>query len=191
MIVLAAGGSTRLGQPKQLLLYKGRTLLRHVADAALEAATGPVVVVLGAYAQFLRRELEGLPLRITTNPEWSEGIGTSIRAGLAALGEDKEVGGALFLACDQPRVSADLLRRLIDAYETQHPLVVTCAYAGTVGVPALFDHSLFGELRLLTGDHGAKQVIEKHRSGVVRVSFEQGAVDIDTTDDVNALGSEP
>lgn len=190
-IVLAAGGSTRLGHPKQLLRHSGRTLLRRAADAALEAATGPVVVVLGAQAELLKGELNGLALQIAMNRQWSQGIAGSIHTGLAALDQDKTVDAALVMACDQPHVSADLLRRLIEAYLSGRPPAVACAYAGTLGVPALFDRSLFGELWLLAGDHGAKQVIEKHRSQVARVSFEPGAVDIDTTDDWVRLEHKP
>lgn len=189
--MLAAGGSRRLGHPKQLLRHEGRSLLRHAAEVALEAATGPVVVVLGAQAESLRRELEGLSLQIVINHEWSGGIATSIHAGLAALDKDKTVEAALFMACDQPHVSGALLRRLVDSHVSQHAPVVACAYAGTLGVPALFVRSLFLELWLLAGDHGAKKVIETHRSKVARVSFEQGAVDIDTSDDLDRLGDKP
>ena len=190
MIVLAAGGSTRLGHPKQLLSHKGRPLLRRAADVAVQAATGPVVVVLGAQADLLRGQVSRLMLEVIVNRDWRDGIATSIHAGLAALGRDRQPDAALLMTCDQPHVSADLLRRLIDTYGDTRPPVVACAYAGTLGTPALFDRSLFGELWLLTGDHGAKQVIERHQSGAVRVAFDNGAVDIDTAEDVARLGSE-
>lgn len=190
MIVLAAGGSTRLGHPKQLLPHLGRTLLRHAADVAVQAATGPVVVVLGAHGESIRGELDGLAVQVTMNRDWRTGIATSIQAGLVSLGRDREPDAVILMTCDQPHVSAELLRRLVDRYADARPPAVACGYAGTLGTPALFDRSLFGELWLLTGDHGAKQVIERHQSGAVRVAFDNGAVDIDTAEDVARLGSE-
>lgn len=190
MIVLAAGGSKRLGHPKQLLPHLGRTLLRHAADVAVQAATGPVVVVLGAQADLLRGQVSRLMLEVIVNRDWRTGIATSIQAGLGSLGRDREPDAVILMTCDQPHVSAELLRRLVDRYADARPPAVACAYAGTLGTPALFDRSLFGELWLLSGDHGAKQVIERHQSGAVRVAFDNGAVDIDTAEDVARLGSE-
>lgn len=193
VVVLAAGGSHRLGTPKQLLPFRGRTLLRHAVEVAVEAASAPtagesvddpaVVVVLGAEAERLRAELRGLPVVVVVNSEWATGVGSSVRTGLQAAGE---VPGCLFVAADQPFVTADLLRGMLAMFRGGAP-IVACAYAGTLGVPALFDRAYFGELAGLEGDAGAKRIIERHRDVVRIVEFERGATDVDTQDDRESL----
>ncbi len=184
-VVLAAGASTRLGTPKQLIRFKGRYLLEHVAHVAVASGFRPVVVVIGAHADRIRRAVVLPPgVRWVENAHWPEGMGTSIRAGLAALVEaEPSVAGALLMVCDQPYVSVSLLRRMGAAYRRTGAPVVTCAYGGTFGVPALFDRSLFPELQALGGDCGAKPVIARHLDRAVQVSFPRGAVDIDTAED--------
>ena len=200
-VVLAAGGSRRLGRPKQLLPFRGRTLLRHAVEVAVEAASaaaagdgvddpavvaaarGRIVVVLGADAERMHAELQGLPVDVAVNADWASGLSFSVRAGLDAAGD---AGGVLFVATDQPFVTADLLRRVVAAFRAGAP-IVACAYAGTLGVPALFDRTLFGELASLEGDAGARRVIERHRDVVRVVAFERGAADVDTQDDWESL----
>lgn len=188
IVVLAAGGSTRLGTPKQLLTYQGRTLLRRAVETALEAAAGPVAVVLGAEAARMRAELAGLDVRVAENPDWAEGLSTSLHSGLAALDAPAAAGSAvdaaLFTTCDQPLVTSALLREIIGAYDVSHPAIVVCEYAGTVGVPALFSRALFPELLALRGDAGAKRVIARHLPAVARVPFPDAVLDIDTAADV-------
>jgi molybdenum cofactor cytidylyltransferase len=193
VVVLAAGGSRRLGTPKQLLPFRGRTLLRHAVEVAVEAASAPtagesvddpaVVVVLGAEAERLRAELRGLPVVVVVNAEWATGVGSSVRTGLQAAGE---VPGCLFVAADQPFVTADLLRGMLALFHGGAP-IVACAYAGTLGVPALFGRAYFGELAGLEGDAGAKRIIERHGDVVRAVRFERGATDVDTQDDWESL----
>lgn len=187
IIVLAAGGSSRLGTPKQLLPYRGRTLLRHATETALAAAVGPVVVVLGADAERMRSELDGLYVRAVENPRWAEGLSTSLQAGLDALEALGHIDAALIATCDQPLVTADLLRELVGAYAASRPALVACEYAGAAGVPALFDRSLFVSLRALTGDVGARSVIARHRATAVVVPFPDAARDVDTAEDVKRL----
>jgi len=190
--VLAAGASRRLSGPKQLLRFRGATLLRHAAQTAVAAGCGPVVVVLGdpALATQLRFELVDLDVRIAENARWNEGMSTSIRAGLDALEQAEAVDAALIMTCDQPEVTAELLGQMVAAYLRTRPPAVACAYAGTVGVPALFGRSLFAELRALEHDQGAKQILERRLQSVVRIPFEQGAVDIDTPEDVRRLSGD-
>lgn len=181
--MLAAGASRRLPGPKQLLRYRGVTLLRRAAQTAVAAACGPVVVVLAPGADALRAELAGLDVRVVENPDAATGLSTSVRAGLEALEPD----AALFMTCDQPLLTPEVLRSLVAAYAATRPPAVACAYAGTVGVPALFDRSLFGELRALEGDQGAKRILQHHLGETVLVPFEPGAVDIDTPEDLRRL----
>ena len=185
-MVLAAGASRRLPGPKQLLRYRGATLLRHAAQTAVAAGCGPVVVVLGAadLAKQLRFELVDLDVRIVENHRWQEGMSTSILAGLDALEQARVTDAVLVMTCDQPHVTARLLKQMVAAYHRERSPAVACAYAGTVGVPALFDRALFPELQALQADQGAKGILERHRQTVARIPFEQGAVDIDTPEDV-------
>ena len=190
--MLAAGASRRLPGPKQMLRFRGTTLLRHAARTAVEARCGPVVVVLGAAAaaRQLRFELVDLDVRIVENARWKEGMSSSIRAGLDALEQAGATDGVLIMTCDQPHVTSRLLEQLVAAYRETRPAAVACAYAGTVGVPALLGRALFAELRALEHDQGAKRILERHLPRVTRIPFEQGAVDIDTPEDVTRLSGD-
>jgi len=190
--VLAAGASRRLPGPKQMLRFRGVTLLRHAAQTAVAAECGPVVVVLGAaaVARQLRFELVDLDLRIVENARWKEGMSSSIRAGLDALEQTEATDAVLIMMCDQPHVTSMLLKQMVAAYREMRPVAVACAYAGTVGVPALLGRALFAELRALEHDQGAKRILEHHLPRVARIPFEQGAVDIDTPEDVAKLSGD-
>jgi len=163
------------------------TLLRRAAGTAVAAECGPVVVVLGAAVEPLRRELAGVPVRIVENPHSAEGLSTSVRAGLDALRERGQPDAVVFLACDQPRLTPDVLRTIVARFRATRPPAVACAYGDTVGVPALFARSLFGELRALAGDRGAKRVLERHAAEIVTVPFEPGRFDVDTPEDAARL----
>lgn len=135
----------------------------------------------------MRAQLEGLDVQVVENPGWQQGLSTSLQAGLSALEGAGGPDAVLFATCDQPLVSSALLREIIAAYAASRPSIVACEYAGTVGVPALFDRALFAELRALRGDTGAKRVIEGHRGDVAAVLFPEAALDVDTTDDMKGL----
>jgi molybdenum cofactor cytidylyltransferase len=191
IVILAAGGSVRLGRPKQLLLYQGQSLLRRAARTALEAACGPVAVVLGAHADQMLPEIADLTVTIVHNVEWESGMGSSLRCGLESLlalsGDPLEA--VIVMLCDQPHVSPELLRTL--AEHNGAGGIVACEYNGTVGVPALFSAALFEELRKLPSDAGAKVLLARHRDIVTRIPFPEGAIDIDTAEDYTALQGLP
>lgn len=187
-ILLAAGGSTRLGSPKQLLEFQGRTLLRRAAETMLATACAPVVAVLGAGAESLRRELAGLAVEIVENPHWERGMGTSVRLGIERLldredtGQISEVAGVLLTLCDQPLVGPESLRTMVDAFQAggRRDRIVAAAYNGTTGVPALFGRAFFDELRALPDAMGAKSVLQRHAASVVEIVMPAAAMDIDT-----------
>jgi molybdenum cofactor cytidylyltransferase len=180
-ILLAAGSSTRLGAPKQLLNYRGRSLLRHAAETALASSVPALHVVVGFEAERMKAELGGLDLHFADNPNWNEGIASSIRAGISSL--PHSVDAALILLCDQPLITAQVLNEMINAYAGRGKPIVACEYGGTVGVPVLFARSFFPELLRLQGDRGAKQLITQNLDQVTAIPFPGGSVDIDTPAD--------
>ena len=177
--VLAAGGSSRMGRPKQLLPFHGRSLLRHMAEVALAADSGPVVVVLGAEVERLRPELDALPVEVIVNREWELGPGMSVRAAVGAVAANADVGAIVFLLCDQPLVSAEHIRQLVEASRTTGFPMVASGYAGTLGVPALFARECFPELRALGPTGGAKQLLACRPEAVAVVPFPGGEIDLD------------
>lgn len=146
-----------------------------------------MAVVIGAEAARMRAELAGLHVQLVVNPRWQEGLSTSIDAALTMLEATAGVDAVLFTTCDQPRVTPTLLRRLIDEYAAGRATAVACAYAGTVGVPALFDRSLVPELHALRGDAGAKNVLDRHRGAVIALPFPEAEVDVDGPADAEQL----
>lgn len=181
-IILAAGASQRMGTPKQLLRYHGRSLLRHAVETALAARCHPVIVVLGAHREQLCDEVSALPVQVVENPAWAAGMGTSIRAGVQALTET-EVAAALLLLCDQPLITPQTLHELITLYTQAQPLAVASEYNGSRGVPVLFSRALFPELLALPDEAGARQLLHRHAANVLSVVVQAGALDVDTPAD--------
>lgn len=188
LIILAAGESTRMGKPKQLLEFKGETLLRLIAKTAIKSACDWIVVVLGANAQMFQEELDGLKLQIVHNKDWKKGMSSSIKAGLKRLLEKTEdMQAVVITVCDQPFVSARIIDNLLEKHLETNALIVASHYAETLGVPALFDKRLFAELLNLTERGGAKTLIEKFQDKAVSIDFPAGAFDIDTPEDYSDL----
>ena len=161
-VILAAGASSRMGGPKQILEYGGLSLLRRAALAALDAGCEPVVVVTGAHAELSRRELHDLAVQAVTNAEWRTGMASSLRAGVLHVATDPNAETLIVMVCDQPHVSADVLRGLVAAHASTGKPIVACGYAGTLGVPALFARSVWPECSSVTGPCRSKA---GHRDG--------------------------
>lgn len=188
-IVLAAGASRRLGQPKQLLLHRGVTLLERALILSSEAGAAPVIAVLGAQFEHILQSItigDAIPV---INDRWEQGIATSIHAGLDALdAAAPNAAGALILACDQPQLTADHLRALLDAFSAQRePVMVASAYAGVLGIPAVFPRTAFAHLRALSGDKGARALLAEPPCRLIEVPFSGGEVDIDEPADLTQL----
>jgi molybdenum cofactor cytidylyltransferase len=190
-VILAAGGSSRLGQPKQLLSFQGENLLLRAVRAALEAGCTCVIVVAGDARDRIEIELRGTPAVIVENLEWQRGIGTSVHCGLRHLLSSRpEIDAAVLLACDQPFLNAGVIASLIALQESSGKPIVASSYAGTLGIPALFHRSCFESLLALPDDSGAKMLIESRSGDVAQVEFEKGALDIDTPRDFEQMRTE-
>ncbi len=194
-VILAAGGSSRLGRPKQLLTFRGETLVCRAVRAAAAGGCEPILVVVGENSEAIKLALDIRDSRISSfsglervtrptiieNGEWRRGVGTSIRRGLEQL--PNIVEAAVLLTCDQPYLDASIVSQLIAAFaETGRPIVAS-SYADTLGVPALFHRSCFDALRALPDATGAKAFILSRRLEVVSIPFARGEIDIDTPED--------
>jgi molybdenum cofactor cytidylyltransferase len=202
-VILASGESSRLGQPKQLIQFHGKTLVRRMVDAASEADCRPVLVVLGDskriahgspsgeareheidLVEAISSELIKSGATIVANPNWKCGIGTSIRAGVQRLIEIAPgVEATVLLTCDQPFVDRAVIDGLITLHHETRKPIVAASYAGTLGVPALFDRSRLAELLGLDDSAGAKSIILSNRDQVAEFPFPEGEIDIDTAED--------
>ncbi len=188
-IVLAAGASRRLGQPKQLLVHGGETLLARAIRLASEAGATPVLAVLGANFEIVCASMALDPAIPVINERWPQGISTSIHAGLKALDVvARNAAGALILNCDQLRLTADHLRVLIQTFTAQSEAsIVASAYAGVQGAPAVFPRCAFPFLRALGGDKGARALLLDPPCPLLAVPFLGGEVDIDEPEDLTRL----
>lgn len=188
IIILAAGSSSRLGRPKQLLHYKAQSFLQNIVGIALEVAVGPVIIVLGSQADLLRKELDETKIITVINEDWQDGIGSSIGCGLKKLTDHiPSAEGVIFTVCDQPFVTTSLLYDLVDAYHRTHQPIIASAYDNTIGIPAFFHRDIFPQLLQLKADKGAKQLMNSYKDQMTLVSFPMGSRDIDTEADYEQL----
>ena len=191
IIILAAGSSSRLGSPKQLLFYKGKSLLIHSVDAALETGCKTVIVILGAYIELMRKELNDKLVIIVENSGWREGMASSIRCGLERIMKTVPFPEhIIFMVCDQPYISSSLLLNLLKKKQETGMPIVASHYDDKNGIPALFQKSFFPALMKLAGDKGAGNLIADNPYKVMTVPFPEGKTDIDTELDYELLKKE-
>ena len=183
-LILAAGASTRLGEPKQLVQISGETLLDRALRLAADAGCEPVVVVLGAHAKQIEAVCDLRRAWVVVHAGWVEGMGSSLRAGMELVQGFAEVSGVVVLTCDMPKVTAEHLRGL----GAEPGEAAASEYAGRRGVPAYFPRALFAELLGLQGDAGARELLRTARG----VELVGGEMDVDTVADLERLrGSLP
>lgn len=183
-VILAAGASTRLGQPKQLIELDGEPLLRRAARAALATAPERALIVVGAQADAVFAAVADLRVERVDCADWAEGMGASLRAAIAALARDDAVHGALVLLTDQPALAAAHLQALADAWRADPARAVASAYADTIGVPALLPRAWFGALAALRGDAGARELLRAHRDRIRTIAAPALAIDVDRPEDL-------
>jgi molybdenum cofactor cytidylyltransferase len=186
-ILLAAGTSSRLGTPKQLLSFGEVPLVRHVAQQALASRLAGLFVVVGNRAADVRVALAGLDVEIVENTRFQQGQSTSLRHGLLAF--PSSLDAALILLVDQPFVDSALIDRLIALYEETGAPIVAPQHAGRRGNPVLFDRSLLPELLTVVGDTGAREIIQRHRDRVVSLELpdDRAFTDVDTWEDYQRI----
>jgi len=189
ILILAAGGSARLGTPKQLLVFRGKTLLNHTVEAAVESRCRNIVIVLGSRAARLRPQLNR-QVDVVENRRWRQGPGTSIRAGLRRILRRSIPDGVLICVCDQPFLSAAPITKLLRRFEKGDRSIVASRYGKTRGVPALFGSEWFDALLRLDPAHGAKAIIQNNAPHVATVPFPRGNFDIDTPADYRRLSAD-
>jgi molybdenum cofactor cytidylyltransferase len=185
VLVLAAGASRRLGQPKQMVLLGGQPALHLTVSNAVAVAGHAVTVVIGAHARTLTHLLAHSPASVIVNRHWQEGLGASIRFGMSAL--PPACSAVMILLGDQVAVTAADLQRLNNAWKEQEETIAAATYQGHVGVPAIFPRLCFTELSELKGDRGARAILERYHYRLVRVPMPNAAVDLDTPEDLAAL----
>ena len=179
-----------MGRLKQLLPYRGRTLLEHAIYAAMETGFGPIIVVVGAQADAVAGVIAAQPVELVRNDVWESGMGSSIAAGMRHL-ESRALDGVAMLLADQPLVTAAHLRAMAELLEETHLPMVAAEYHGTLGVPALFRSEIFPSLSALTPEAGARHLLRGSPDRIAVFPLPEAAMDIDTPEDLEALNAAP
>lgn len=189
LVLLAAGSASRMGEPKQLLIIDGKPMVRRAAEAALASRCRPVIIVVGAYQDRVRQALAGLPVTIAPNPDWAAGMGSSIHTGIRHLPDS--ASAAILALADQPLITGaiydDLIRR---TSETGLPIIAS-RYAGTAGVPVLFDRTYFSKLLELEPSQGCKGIIVANPADCFLLDCPAAEIDVDTPESYRQFLREP
>jgi molybdenum cofactor cytidylyltransferase len=190
VIILAAGSSSRLGQSKQLIEVDGVPLLHKSTKAALDANYSHVVVMLGANAEEHKKTIAHLPVEILIHAEWEKGMGSSLKAGLQHVIKTRPATHAVvIMVCDQPMLTSDHLESLRNSYKHTSNKIVASRYKNIIGVPALFDRTLFSRLLEIKDPQGARVIIESDTSSIGIIDWAEGSLDIDTPEDLKLLST--
>lgn len=188
LVILAAGGSVRLGSPKQLLQYQQQSLLKNIVDTSLKISNAHVVVVVGAQKDIMLKELNNHVVNIVVNENWLKGMSTSIKIGLAeSIALNPLIEACIFVVCDQPFISLQLLQTLISTYEHTEKGIIACVYKGVTGTPVLFNKKYFNDFKLLENEEGAKKLLAINNNDLEIIPFIHGEIDIDTKEDYKKL----
>ncbi|MFD2584595.1 NTP transferase domain-containing protein [Pedobacter vanadiisoli] len=191
IIILAAGASSRLGRPKQLLDYKGKTLLQTVINEALNTNCKPVMVVLGANADEIANKHQNDQISIVINDGWETGMASSIVAGLSTMIKaNSEINSIIIAVADQAFIKMSNFNNLIEKHKETGKNIIASTYDETIGTPVLFKKDYFEALLALKGAEGAKKILKQYPQDLETVVFERGGTDIDTETDYNNLISQ-
>jgi molybdenum cofactor cytidylyltransferase len=188
IIILAAGASTRMGTPKQLLPIQDQTLLTKSLHAAIGSSAKNLLVVLGANEDSLREAIKSYPVIIVNNTTWKNGIGNSIKVGLKSLMNSRSIlDGVVITVCDQPLLTSQHLTKLIERCKQTEGKIIASRYASTIGTPVCFPEKYFQHLFALEDHEGAKKIIQRFPNEVLAIDFPGGEIDLDTMEDYKAF----
>ncbi len=187
IMILAAGASSRMGEAKQLISYKGKALINHIIDESKIECISRTLVVLGAHADRISRSITSDNVEIIDNPNWQEGMSSSIRVGINKISEDSSIEGCIISLVDQPFINKKVFQSLIDTYKESWKDIVASDYGNTIGPPVFISRSYFNKLHHLKGDSGAKQIITQNQGDVAYIEFKKGIYDLDTQEDLSIL----
>jgi len=190
-IILAAGTSSRLGQPKQLLTYKGKTLLNWVIEVAIQSSLSQIILVLGHKADDIQKTIIYPNISILHNPQYHQGQSSSIRHGIKAL--DPLIDAAMFLLGDQPMIKLETINTLIAAYGKEKSLIVMPTFQGKRGNPVIFDRRFFPQLKTLSGDSGGRVLFDENVDQILMVEVDDPGIlmDVDSFEDYEKLQQSP
>ncbi|MFN3782805.1 MAG: NTP transferase domain-containing protein [Spirosomataceae bacterium] len=184
IVLLAAGASSRMGTPKQLLPIGSKNMIQTLIDEALKTSCYPITVVLGANKAKIVPALVDMPINLVDNANWESGMASSIKMGLiGSYMIEKNIDSILFLTSDMPYVTSGYIQEIIRKAEETEALIIASKYGGTVGIPALFKREIFTDLLELTGEEGARKLIQQNKEKLALVDFPNGAFDLDTPED--------
>jgi molybdenum cofactor cytidylyltransferase len=184
-LILAAGSSSRMKQSKQLLKIEGESLLRKTIGAATDSGVDEVIVVVGANEALHRNEIVDQKAIIISNPSWLNGMGSSLKCGINFINQHfPSIDFVVVLVCDQPLLTSTHIKNLISQWRSTKSPIVASHYSDSPGVPVLFQRSFFNEILLVGDEHGAKKLVNQHLSQTILVDFPEGAIDLDTPDDL-------
>lgn len=188
VLILAAGSSSRLGAPKQLVNFRSKYLLQHSIDVSEALNLSEKLIVLGANAARILKEVDLKNHQLLMNENWQEGMSTSLKRGLEEIKHSYPIiENVLVLLSDQPFISVSVLQELIGKHLKANCLASFSEYQGIPGVPAIFSKEIFEDLLKIEGDRGARDLIKNGLTNYQLISFEKGIVDIDTEDDLQQL----
>lgn len=190
VIILAAGASTRLGSPKQLLAYKNENLLQHTIDVVEASSVDHITLVLGAHADLIFPHISIGRCHMVRNENWAEGLSSSIRYGLAfAISQNPSLDAVIFILCDQPYLTSEIIDAIILKHRANAKPIINCNYGEGYGPPTLFSSALFPLLLKLHGSEGAKSIVKQYANEVDFIDFPGGGIDIDTLEDYERLSN--
>lgn len=188
IIILAAGNSSRLGRPKQLLTFGSKTLLSIVMDEALKTSYKPILVVTGAHATEITEKHRSSGVLYVHNPDWESGMASSIVKGIGAILDiNSNLDNIILAVADQVMIHAKIFEKLQEKHQLTGKEIIACSYSETIGTPVLFNKKYFGKLLQLRGEAGAKKLLLQYPSDIELIKFENGEIDIDTEADYKNL----
>jgi len=183
VLIVAAGESKRLGQPKQLVRKNGITLLENSLQEIAKSEIGKLFLVLGANADLILNEVKTADCQVVINKNWKKGMGTSIACGMKAILKKDDCNGVIISVADQPFLTADILKKIKEKI-SEKKIIIKSKYEEGSGPPVYFSQHFFEKMKNLSGDDGAKPLVRKYKNEVVSIDFAKGNIDIDTEEDL-------